>query len=94
MKDMIYAESVSPNLFHWVIGVFHSISRIGTFIFFIGFLKGYIRVHSSYFFHRIFGGVLISKIHIFKCTERGGGPFEGTPLRKVTLSRRQLLERT
>jgi hypothetical protein len=28
VKDMIYAESVYPNLSHWVIGVFHSISRM------------------------------------------------------------------
>jgi hypothetical protein len=38
---MIYDESVSPNLSHWVIGVFHSISRTETFIFSTGFLKDY-----------------------------------------------------
>jgi hypothetical protein len=37
VKDMIYIESASPNLSHWIIGVFHSISRTETFIFPTGF---------------------------------------------------------
>jgi hypothetical protein len=41
VKDMIYAESVSHNLSHWVVGVFHSISRMKTLSFLTGFLKDY-----------------------------------------------------
>jgi hypothetical protein len=56
VKDMIYAESVSPNLSHRVVCVFHSISRMKNFIFPTGFLKNCIRVPSSYFSYRVFGG--------------------------------------
>jgi hypothetical protein len=41
VKDMIYVESVSPNLSHSVIEVFHNILRMETFIFPTGFLKDY-----------------------------------------------------
>jgi hypothetical protein len=95
MWDMIYAESVSPNLSHWVIGVFPSISRMKTFIFFIWVLKDYIRVHSSYFSHSVFEEFwhqryICSNVH-GDCYETLC-PFEGIPLHKDTLLRRQLLE--
>jgi hypothetical protein len=67
VKDMIYDESVSPILSHCIIGVFHSISRMETFIFSTGFLKDY-KSTLLIFSHRVFEGVLTSKIHIFKCT--------------------------
>jgi hypothetical protein len=57
VKDMIYAESVYPNLSHWIIGVFSQHIENGTFIFPIGFLKDNIREHSSYFSHGVFGVV-------------------------------------
>jgi hypothetical protein len=51
VKGMIYVGGVSPNLSHWVVGVFHSMSRMETFIFPTEFSKDYIGVHFSYFPH-------------------------------------------
>jgi hypothetical protein len=48
-RDIKYAGGVSPNLSHWVVGVFHSISRMEP-SFPIGYLKDNIREHSLYFF--------------------------------------------
>jgi hypothetical protein len=56
-KDIYYIDSVSPKLSQRVIRVFHSISRMKTFNFPTGVLNDYIRVHSSYFSHRVFRGV-------------------------------------
>jgi hypothetical protein len=49
VKDMIYGKSASANLSHRVIGVFHSISIMETFIFSIGFLKYYKSTLLSFF---------------------------------------------
>jgi hypothetical protein len=87
---MIYDESVSPNLSHWVIGVFHSISRTETFIFSTGFLKDYkstLLIFSHSVFWRIFD---IKDIYVQmyrgECYEILY-PFEGTPLHKDTPSK-------
>jgi ABC-type long-subunit fatty acid transport system fused permease/ATPase subunit len=93
VEDMIYAKSIFPNLSHWVIENFHSISKMKIIIFPTEFLNDYIRVHFSYYSHKFFERVLTSKIHKFKCTKgeyyKVLCPFERTHFHKDTPLTRQ-----
>jgi hypothetical protein len=90
VKHVIYAKSVSPNLSHWVIGVFHSISRMETFIFFTGFLKDYKSRLLIFFPQGLWRSFDIEDTYVQmykrECYETLC-PFEGAPFHKDTGSK-------
>jgi hypothetical protein len=69
---MIYAKRVSPNLSHWVIGVFHNISRMEPSFFHQGFEGLYKSTLLVLFSLHDFLRSLTSKIYMFKCSGGGG----------------------